>query len=431
MRVKREAKIYIRRLPSGNVSFRVDLGKNDHGKRVTKDFENEIEARKFKAKADEQLHKRNLGALQDLVDSQRYEILAALELLKPYPTVTLREAIEFYIKYANPPKGTISVKEAVEKFVASRRKLKRTERYIHSALQSYFNSFCERYGDKMANEITETELEKFIFVNGRSSSTILGYIRNLNALFSYLVNRGHCTWNPLTKIERPTKKETTVEILSDSDTSAILQYALDHDRKPECACATLVFLCGVRVEEVEKMEWRLIDLEARLVYVTAKIAKNGKRRVNSIPENALEWLRLCAADGRVAPPNYKNRMRAIRRGAKVAYIQNAMRHSFASYHIAMHENAHSTAMLLGHPNANLLYNTYRHVTTKTEAERYWAILPKSVVEDRAAKQAEAEKEADDSERELAEAASNCGKAIRQDGEWIPVQERPREHEMQK
>ena len=57
MQVKREARIYERKLPSGNITFRVDMGMVN-GKRHTKDFRHENEALKLKAKWDEAIQKK-------------------------------------------------------------------------------------------------------------------------------------------------------------------------------------------------------------------------------------------------------------------------------------------------------------------------------------------------------------------------------------
>jgi hypothetical protein len=79
-------------------------------------------------------------------------------------------------------------------------------------------------------------------------------------------------------------------------------------------------------------------------------------------------------------------MQRLRRKAKVAYRQNAARHSFASYHIANFEDATKTAIMLGHPNGALLYSTYRQQVKQADAELYWSILPKHVEEARAKEQ---------------------------------------------
>jgi integrase len=203
----------------------------------------------------------------------------------------------------------------------------------------------------------------------------------------------------------------------------MLECALANERQAECASMVLVLFCGVRVEEVEKLTWEDVRLNSRRVHLEGVTTKKRKRRINEISANALEWLKLCQTTGAIAPKNYVNRMRAVRQAAKVKYSQNAMRHSFASYHVAMHEEAAKTAFMLGHPDANLLYNTYRDLVSKEDAAKYWDILPASIVRAREEQRLKERMEADENDRLEAEEASNCGRAVRgEDGSWVPVTE---------
>lgn len=376
MQVKREAKIYIRKLPSGNTSYRVDLGKI-HGKRVTKDFQNQVEAQKFASKANAELHKRNTGALQDLAHAQRYEILSALEKLKPLSS-TITEAVDFYIRYAKPPKKLLTVKEGMAIFRREKLNSKRTQRYLDAMESNYLKPLAKAFPKQLLNEITKEEIKRFIYKPNRNPKTISNYIRSLSAFFNYFIKEGHMTLNPISKIERPILVESSPSCLIVADVHKMLQYALDKGRKPECACMALILFCGVRFEEVGKLSWEDINFDSGKVTLRAKITKKGRKRINAISENAKAWLELCKSTGNVAPQNYVNRMRAIRTEAKILYPQNAMRHSFASYHVAMHENASLTAFMLGHPDSVLLYNTYRELVPQADAKRYWKIRPDGI-----------------------------------------------------
>lgn len=54
---------------------------------------------------------------------------------------------------------------------------------------------------------------------------------------------------------------------------------------------------------------------------------------------------------------------------------NALRHSFASYHLAHFRDAAQLALELGHTTTEVLFNHYREVVTPEEAEKYWKIGP--------------------------------------------------------
>jgi integrase len=55
--------------------------------------------------------------------------------------------------------------------------------------------------------------------------------------------------------------------------------------------------------------------------------------------------------------------------------KNCLRHSFASYHLAMHESADKTALQMGHRSTTMLFEHYRELVTRSDAERFWGILP--------------------------------------------------------
>ncbi|HEU5246938.1 MAG TPA: hypothetical protein VFU09_07610 [Candidatus Udaeobacter sp.] len=57
--------------------------------------------------------------------------------------------------------------------------------------------------------------------------------------------------------------------------------------------------------------------------------------------------------------------------------QNALRHSFASYHLARFNDAAALALELGHTNSNLVFQHYRQLVKPKQAERYWKIVPVS------------------------------------------------------
>jgi hypothetical protein len=57
--------------------------------------------------------------------------------------------------------------------------------------------------------------------------------------------------------------------------------------------------------------------------------------------------------------------------------QNGLRHSFASYHLAKHQNAAELALQMGHTSTKLIFSAYIELVSPEEAEKYWNIRPKA------------------------------------------------------
>ncbi|SVE55448.1 uncharacterized protein METZ01_LOCUS508302 [marine metagenome] len=57
------------------------------------------------------------------------------------------------------------------------------------------------------------------------------------------------------------------------------------------------------------------------------------------------------------------------------WLQDGMRHTYASNHLAHYENPNKTAHELGHRDTNMLYRHYRELVSNAAASEYWNILP--------------------------------------------------------
>jgi integrase len=78
-------------------------------------------------------------------------------------------------------------------------------------------------------------------------------------------------------------------------------------------------------------------------------------------------------------------LRTLREEARTAaeieeWPHNALRHSYASYHLANHQNMDKLTTQLGHTSPHMVFNHYRNVVKPTEAARYWEITPANVSE---------------------------------------------------
>jgi integrase len=135
---------------------------------------------------------------------------------------------------------------------------------------------------------------------------------------------------------------------------------------------------GLRRAEIERLDWSEIDFESGLIEVTAQNSKTATRRLVTMQPNLREWLLpLRQHKGSVPPSNcFRQSFEQARAAAGIAeWPENALRHSFASYHLAAFKNAASTALELGHHDSRITFAHYRELVRPTEAERYWKILP--------------------------------------------------------
>jgi integrase len=96
-----------------------------------------------------------------------------------------------------------------------------------------------------------------------------------------------------------------------------------------------------------------------------------------IHETLAKWLAPYAAHrGMATPNNCRKMLEATRTAAGIKdWPSNALRHSFASYHLAHFNDAAALALQMGHTDVALVFAHYRELVRPKNAEKYWDLFP--------------------------------------------------------
>lgn len=197
--------------------------------------------------------------------------------------------------------------------------------------------------------------------------------RVLRTAFSFALARNYCVDNPAAKTAKAKEIEGTVGILTVAETARLLE-AADAELVPFIAIGAFA---GLRRAELERLDWSELDFESGLITVQAVKAKSARRRFVKIRPNLASWLTTYAAHrGAVTPCNCRKMLEATRTAAGLKqWPSNALRHSFASYHLAHFNDAAALALELGHTDAGLVFQHYRQIVKPKDAEKYWNLMP--------------------------------------------------------
>jgi integrase len=137
---------------------------------------------------------------------------------------------------------------------------------------------------------------------------------------------------------------------------------------------------GLRTAETMRLDWSEVDQVRGYITVSAKKAKTARRRLIPIANNLAQYLRPYAGMiGLVWPKGgrvYHKAINQLRSEIGMpCWPQNALRHSFASYHLAKHCNASELMLYMGHTSTKQIFEAYRELVLPQAAETYWNILP--------------------------------------------------------
>ena len=113
---------------------------------------------------------------------------------------------------------------------------------------------------------------------------------------------------------------------------------------------------GIRPHEVKRLTWKNINLKSGLVSLAPSHTKTGgSRHVSILPVLGAILSRTSSAGSPsrpVCPPNWEKKWREVRRRSgilkKSGWVQDVLRHTYASYHLAHFCNKNILKKEMGH-----------------------------------------------------------------------------------
>ncbi len=197
----------------------------------------------------------------------------------------------------------------------------------------------------------------------------------LHSVFEFGKRRGWCAANPVARVETPTIREREIEPLTLPEVQSLTQAALTPEFR-DCAPALGVMLwAGVRPCETSRLRWEDIDWEENVIVVRPQHSKTGGARHVSILPVLQRWLRRNRGDGGLCPANWKQKWRCLRlRAGFRAWQQDALRHTFASYHAKWFRDLPGLSFEMGHADLKLLRSRYINLAglTREDARLFWS-----------------------------------------------------------
>jgi integrase len=141
---------------------------------------------------------------------------------------------------------------------------------------------------------------------------------------------------------------------------------------------------GMRSSEILRLDWSDINFQRQFITVAAEKAKTATRRLVPILSNLRLWLTSYRGQTGRLFSTRRDADRAIHfaKQCGVEWPNNALRHSYATYRLALVADAARVALEMGNSPQKLMRN-YRELVDKREAEAWFSIKPTAAIVDRA------------------------------------------------
>jgi hypothetical protein len=316
--------------------------------------------------------KLSSAVLRDAVD--------ALAILKGMGSLV--DAAGYFVKHARPDAGEKTIAECCDLFL----KRCESEGLRPATLRSYRQQIermaRELGGSTKMNEITIHVFEPWLNKAAKSQGSRKSYLRHLGAFFNYAIARGFMVTNPTANLGSKGDKNI-VRYLTPAEADLLLTTAANS--APELVPYIAIGLfAGLRPSEMHgentehpPLDWRHIYLAGDKPHIDIKPEqdKNRRGRRVDISKNLLLWLAPHVRDA--GPVEYsRSRFQTLLKAARVAYSKDVMRHTFGTWHHAMHRHKGETAVQLGDTIETVTKHYVNDYVHQEDAAAFWAIVPK-------------------------------------------------------
>src|SRR5438132_10550593 len=306
------------------------------GKRKRSFFETREQGNAFAAFKNAQLRKSGLEGAEF---SSRLREMAqeCAEQLSAYGK-TLKDATDFLVAHLKASAKRCTATALVGQLIAAKRADGASKRHLED-LDSRLNRFAKEFGGEMVATITNAQIDDWLRGLKLSPVSRNNYRRVLVGMFNYAVREGYATSNPAANAAKAKVVGKAPGILTITETARLLEGA-SPELLPYVAIGAFA---GLRRAELERLDWSEVNFDDSLIEVTAKKAKTARRRFVKMQPNLREWLLpVRKYTGKIAPDDFRKQFDAARTAAKIAeWPDNALRHSFASYHLAHFKDQNS------------------------------------------------------------------------------------------
>ena len=275
----------------------------------------------------------------------------------------------------------IKLTVAIQEYLDEKYNIGRDENY-HRAIRNILNRFTAAYPGRRLSALSEADARKWILSLNYAPVTIKNHAKAAASFMNWAVRRGYAAENIFRDVPVPDVIMPEPGILTVDQARNMFNAAIEH--YPEAlAYLALSAFGGIRSSACARLDLKNIDFKQRGILIPAEAAKNKRRiYIDGHPENLWQWLELAR---RKAPQGFSLSKRLWDRRREQLAVKtefrmphNALRHSFCSYHVALHGDAGKTATLLTHRgNVAILYEHYKGNAARGQAEEYFSIEPEA------------------------------------------------------
>jgi integrase len=357
------------------------------GKRVQKNFSNKSEAKRVANQILGGLT-NDAVAVESMATPELESLIAARRVLAPSYALhvaveehaqavaklgkaSLREAVEFFLRHNRADVPRLTLAEIAEQFAKSRQQSGLSAHYV-SQCRKMVGDLAKAFPGQMLPDLTTSELDAWLGSLPFAAKTKNGMRIILVACGNWAEGRGYLvkSGSPFPAMVRYKETKAPVSIFTPDNIASLLTKA-DETLRPFLALGAFA---GLRMAELQRLDWKEIDLDRGFITVDASKAKTRQRRLVPISDNLKRWLTPCKQASGPVCLHHRPQIAAARLCEGLVWQENGLRHSFISYRLAVLHDTARVALEAGN-SPEVIFSHYRELVTPESATAWFEVKP--------------------------------------------------------
>jgi integrase len=290
------------------------------------------------------------------------------------PGVSVEDLVACYRRHRTA-ESTRTIPEIVQEMLIRKRTEKGLSKVYVTGLRYRLGAFARAFPIAIA-DLRGPDVDDWIRAQEVSPTSDANYLRVIRTLARFAISRDYLPrdWHELDLLKPPKVENKPIEIFTPGEMRKLLECAASEHPRLVAPLALGAF-AGVRSAEILRMRWEDIGPE-RVLVAAQKVRSAGRRFVPTQPALA-SWLEPVRRTGpicRCCAITLADGFSDLGAECGVPWKQNALRHSYISYRLAVVEDTARVALECGNSPVKIMRH-YRELVTRDQAEAWFGIVP--------------------------------------------------------
>ena len=266
-----------------------------------------------------------------------------------------------------------TVAEVVTELIENRRASNLSDLYLRDLRLRLERRFAAAFKVPISS-VTTSDIQSFIEGLKGKPRTKKNFLRAIGTLFAFAKNKGYVPEiHPgIRMVEFKANSTGKIEIFTPAEMETLLNGA----RAELVPALAIAAFCGLRSEEVKRLQWSCVHFQEQFIEVGSDIAKNRVRRIVPMTDNVCRWLLIHRRPtGPVYPfSNLAIQFGKLAKAVNIPWKKNGLRHSYISHRVAVTDSIEKVSMEAGN-SPSMIRSNYLRMVTMDQGNRWFSIVP--------------------------------------------------------